>query len=166
MTDSVVKAVVEKFLQRSELGQKKYGTTLDRTDLGTLEWINHAQEEFMDGILYLERLKRCFQPLRNEIVDDRPPSPPSSSESEGHDNSDSEMPVHPAENFIIIGGKKRPRPENYADVQPMKKRAKQQKSISTESRHSVPSLSSEGTISEQQVLKSCAAQARRCGEKL
>ena len=165
MTDSVVKAVVEKFLQRSELGQKKYGTTLDRTDLGTLDWINHAQEEFMDGILYLERLKRCFQPLKNEIVDDRP-SPPSSSESEEHDNSDSELPIHPAENFIIVGGKKRPRPENYADVEPMKKRAKQQKSVSTESRHSGPSLSSESAKSEVQVLKSCAAQARRCGEKL
>ena len=57
-TDSIVAAVVQKFLQRSELGQKKYGTTLDRQDLSTLDWIQHAQEEPMDGILYLEKLKQ------------------------------------------------------------------------------------------------------------
>jgi len=57
MSDSVVQAVIKKFLERSELGQKKYGTTLDRTDLNTLDWITHAQEELMDGILYLEKLK-------------------------------------------------------------------------------------------------------------
>lgn len=56
--DTVVQAIVEKFLQRSRVGQEKYGVTLDRTDLGVLDWIQHAQEELMDGILYLERLKR------------------------------------------------------------------------------------------------------------
>jgi len=58
MPDSIVAAVVASFLQRSELGQKKYGTTLDRTDLKTLDWIQHVQEELMDAILYLERLKK------------------------------------------------------------------------------------------------------------
>ena len=56
--DSIVAAVVQKFLQRSELGQQKYGTTLDRQDLTILDWIVHAQEELMDGILYLEKLKQ------------------------------------------------------------------------------------------------------------
>jgi hypothetical protein len=59
--DSIVAAVVQKFLQRSELGQKKYGTTLDREDLNTLDWIQHAQEELMDGILYLEKLKQSVR---------------------------------------------------------------------------------------------------------
>ena len=59
-TDSVVAAVIKKFQERSDLGQKKYGTTLDRTDLKTLDWIQHAQEELMDGILYLEKLKQSF----------------------------------------------------------------------------------------------------------
>jgi hypothetical protein len=58
MEDSIVQAVVKSFLERSALGQKKYGVTLDRTDLKTLDWIQHAQEELMDGILYLERLKK------------------------------------------------------------------------------------------------------------
>ena len=57
-TDTIVQAVVKKFLERSELGKKKYGVTLDRTDLGPLDWIQHAQDELMDGILYLERLKK------------------------------------------------------------------------------------------------------------
>ena len=56
--DSIVSSVITKFEQRSEMGKKKYGTDLDRTDLSTQEWINHAQEELMDGILYLEKLKQ------------------------------------------------------------------------------------------------------------
>ena len=58
MEDSIVQAVIRKFQERSALGQKKYGTTLDRTDLKPRDWIQHAQEELMDGILYLERLKQ------------------------------------------------------------------------------------------------------------
>ena len=58
MEDSIVQAVIRKFQERSDLGQKKYGVTLDRTDLKPLDWIQHAQEELMDGILYLERLKK------------------------------------------------------------------------------------------------------------
>ena len=56
--DKIVKKVINKFKQRSEIGIKKYNTTLERTDLTTLDWINHAQEEAMDFILYLERLKQ------------------------------------------------------------------------------------------------------------
>lgn len=56
--DSIVLSVIEKFKQRSEVGQKKYGTTLDRTDLSFLDWVNHMQEELMDAILYLEKLKK------------------------------------------------------------------------------------------------------------
>jgi hypothetical protein len=56
--DSVVQSVINKFKQRSEVGIQKYNTTLDREDLTDKEWINHAQEEAMDLILYLEKLKR------------------------------------------------------------------------------------------------------------
>ena len=59
-TDSVVRAVILKFLQRSAVGVTKYGVTLDRTDLGAGDWIRHAQEELMDGILYLEKLKQML----------------------------------------------------------------------------------------------------------
>jgi hypothetical protein len=55
--DSIVQSIIQKFQQRSAVGMNKYGTTLDRNDLTPSEWIQHAQEELMDGILYLEKLK-------------------------------------------------------------------------------------------------------------
>ena len=58
MKDSIVESVIEQFKQRSNVGINKYGTTLDRTDLTRLEWLNHAQQEAMDMILYLEKLKQ------------------------------------------------------------------------------------------------------------
>jgi hypothetical protein len=58
MKDTIVESVIEQFKQRSETGIKKYNTTLDRTDLTRLEWLQHAQEEAMDLILYLEKLKQ------------------------------------------------------------------------------------------------------------
>lgn len=56
--DSVVSSVVSAFQKRAEIGQTKYGKTLDRNDLTFLQWIQHAQEELMDGILYLEKIKQ------------------------------------------------------------------------------------------------------------
>jgi hypothetical protein len=58
LEDTVVASVVRSFQERSRAGQLKYGTTLDRTDLTPLQWAQHMQEELMDAILYLERLKR------------------------------------------------------------------------------------------------------------
>ncbi len=58
MKDSIVESVIEQFKQRSNVGINKYSTTLDRTDLTRLEWLNHAQQEAMDMILYLEKLKQ------------------------------------------------------------------------------------------------------------
>ncbi len=59
--DSIVTSVIKKFEKRAEEGKKKYGTDLDRNDLTVLEWINHAQEEHMDAILYLEKLKSFYK---------------------------------------------------------------------------------------------------------
>lgn len=55
--DNILEQVIVKMRQRSERGIEKYGTTLDRNDLTVMDWINHAQEEAMDFILYLEKLK-------------------------------------------------------------------------------------------------------------
>lgn len=59
--DPVVQAVVDKFRQRSEFGQIKYGTTLASNPLPLEGWIQHMQEELMDAILYLERLKMEYK---------------------------------------------------------------------------------------------------------
>ena len=59
-TDSIVRSVIDKFIQRAEFGKKKYNNDLDRSDLDVLQWIQHAQEEHMDAILYLEKLKTFY----------------------------------------------------------------------------------------------------------
>ena len=58
--DSVVTSIIEQFKERSERGKAKYGVDLDRTDLSLLEWIEHAKQEHMDAILYLEKIKWQF----------------------------------------------------------------------------------------------------------
>ena len=60
-TDSIVNTVITKFIDRSNVGISKYGTTLDREDLEVTDWITHAQEELMDAILYLEKLNKNIQ---------------------------------------------------------------------------------------------------------
>lgn len=54
--DSIVKSVIKKYKERSQVGIDKYGTTMDREDLSTLDWLRHAQEEAQDLTLYLEKL--------------------------------------------------------------------------------------------------------------
>ena len=54
--DTIVKKVVDKYEERSAVGIKKYGTTLNRNDLELKEWIIHLQEELMDATLYLEKI--------------------------------------------------------------------------------------------------------------
>lgn len=55
MKDKIVQQVVDKFNQRSELGIKKYGTTLEQNN--TDDFLNHLQEELMDAILYIQKIK-------------------------------------------------------------------------------------------------------------
>jgi hypothetical protein len=56
--DSVVTSIIEQFTARAQFGKAKYGVDLDRTDLTLLEWIEHAKQEHMDAILYLEKIKQ------------------------------------------------------------------------------------------------------------
>ncbi len=55
--DSVVYRIAQLLKTRSETGIRKYGTTLDRTDLSIKQWIDHAIEEALDHALYLQKLK-------------------------------------------------------------------------------------------------------------
>ena len=59
-TDSIVDSVIDQFVDRATFGKVKYKTDLDRDDLSVPEWIEHAQQELMDGILYLEKLKKIL----------------------------------------------------------------------------------------------------------
>ena len=53
---SIEDKVCEKIQARAELGQKIYGTTMDRNDLTLIEWLTHLQEELMDACVYVEKL--------------------------------------------------------------------------------------------------------------
>ena len=55
--DTVVYRIASLLRSRSETGIRKYGTTLDRTDLEVKQWIDHAIEECLDQALYLQRIK-------------------------------------------------------------------------------------------------------------
>ncbi len=57
VVDSVVESVISKIRSRSNVGIKKYNTTMDRNDLSNIDWLNHLQEELMDAIIYVEKLK-------------------------------------------------------------------------------------------------------------
>ena len=54
--DIHIEAVRQKMLERSQRGLIKYGVSLERDDLSTLDWLRHAQEEAMDLAAYLQVL--------------------------------------------------------------------------------------------------------------
>jgi hypothetical protein len=55
--DPVVERVVDKFVQRSDVGFEKYGITLNDDQSNLFAWMNHLQEELMDAVLYMQKLK-------------------------------------------------------------------------------------------------------------
>ena len=67
LKDKIVEAVREDLLRRSEVGIKKYDTTLDRTDLSLKEWLEHAYNECLDMANYLK--KSMIDLERSEIKD-------------------------------------------------------------------------------------------------
>ena len=52
----IEKAVCNKIMNRTKVGKKKYGVTMEREDLSNKDWMVHLQEELFDGAVYLERL--------------------------------------------------------------------------------------------------------------
>jgi NTP pyrophosphatase (non-canonical NTP hydrolase) len=54
-TDFVVDKVIQRFRERSQLGIEKYGKTLAENN--TDNFLNHLQEELMDAVNYIEKLK-------------------------------------------------------------------------------------------------------------
>lgn len=48
--------IIDDLLAREEKGIKEYGTTMDRTDLSEIEWLQHAYEEALDLSIYLKKL--------------------------------------------------------------------------------------------------------------
>ena len=55
--DPIIQKVVEKFISRSDVGYNKYKVTLDEDSKSINEWLNNIQEELMDAVNYIEKLK-------------------------------------------------------------------------------------------------------------
>jgi len=54
----IAASVVDQVLDRDAHGQRKYGVSLDRTDLDTPDWLQHMAEELLDGAHYALAAKR------------------------------------------------------------------------------------------------------------
>ena len=66
--DKIIQNVINKIQKRSEVGFKKYGVTLydDNQPLDT--WLNHIQEELMDAVNYIEKLKSVLADELQEVL--------------------------------------------------------------------------------------------------
>ena len=59
--DPIVNTVIDRMVYRSKEGMIKYGKTMERADIDTVGWIDHAIEELLDSAVYLERLRENFR---------------------------------------------------------------------------------------------------------
>ena len=72
--DPVVKRVVDKFVERSNEGFRKYGTTLheERTTKmkGLTKYLIDIQEELMDAVLYVQTAREELKDILDEISEE------------------------------------------------------------------------------------------------
>ena len=70
--DPVVRHVCDNFVERSNTGYEKYGTSLDderRFKMkGLQKYLNDIQEELMDAILYIQTAREELQDLSEEAL--------------------------------------------------------------------------------------------------
>ena len=70
--DPVVRKVCDKFIDRSNLGYEKYGSTLEderRLKMkGLQKYLNDIQEELMDAVLYIQSARDELQDLSEEAL--------------------------------------------------------------------------------------------------
>ena len=70
--DPVVRNVVDKFVDRSNVGYAKYGSSLDderRLKMkGLTKYLNDIQEELMDAVLYIQAAREELRDLTEESL--------------------------------------------------------------------------------------------------
>ena len=59
--------VCELIQARAEVGLEKYGVTMEREDFTHLDWLTYLQEELMDAVVYLQRLRTREQTLEEKL---------------------------------------------------------------------------------------------------
>ena len=65
MTDKVVDEVLTKYIVRSDMGARKYGTTLHENNFDN--YLKHLQEELMDASLYVEKIMQTKEQVLDLI---------------------------------------------------------------------------------------------------
>ena len=64
-----VSKIMHLIRERQKVGEKKYGHTMDRTDLTEAQWRMHLLEELLDGAQYAVRAGMECQGLVAELLD-------------------------------------------------------------------------------------------------
>ena len=62
--DSIIYEIAQLMRNRADKGKQTYGTTMDRDDLSTQEWLDHAIEEALDLAIYLTKIKKELVQLK------------------------------------------------------------------------------------------------------
>ena len=55
--DKMIKKIMQRMSKRADDGIKKYGSTMLHSRKSFVAWVDDAQEELWDAIVYLEKLK-------------------------------------------------------------------------------------------------------------
>ena len=61
--DTLIMDLLHRYAKRSEIGIAEHGKTMVEADKPVDQWIEDAQEEAWDKIVYLEKLKRILKNL-------------------------------------------------------------------------------------------------------
>lgn len=62
--DSIIYEIAQLMRTRADKGKQTYGTTMDRDDLTTEEWLDHGVEEALDLAIYLTKIKKELEQLK------------------------------------------------------------------------------------------------------
>ena len=98
MKDRIVDNVINQFAIRSKKGVEKYGVTLERNDIDLLGWVQHLQEELMDAVLYVERIK---DELQNQTQAGKPSEVSTSSVQELRRSAECPSSLHASSGEVL-----------------------------------------------------------------
>lgn len=66
--NEVEELVMADITRRRDMGRKKYGTSMERTDVDLIGWLTHRYEEILDDAIYTRRIIRDLEDGRLVIV--------------------------------------------------------------------------------------------------
>jgi hypothetical protein len=98
MKDRIVDNVINQFAIRSKKGVEKYDVTLERNDVDLLGWVQHLQEELMDAVLYVERIK---DELQNQTQAGKPSEVSTSSVQELRRSAECPSSLHASSDEVL-----------------------------------------------------------------